>query len=208
MPMEGYEETTEMPDANNSSLNMTYDIDTYLSLFLGPKHLPLDVVIPITVVYVVIFVSGVVGNVAVCVVIIRNPSMHTATNCYLFSLAISDLTVLLLGKWSFVCQRAASLSITLLPINRFAQRFERLLAAISVGFGRIRLQVEGPDRWNVSARSTDVSNAGRSRLTDTWRHHKLHLLNKYMPVRLPGYYKSVEVAPSFWKGKAKRGVKL
>ena len=54
-------------------------------------------VIPITIVYILIFVSGVVGNVAVCAVIIRNPSMHTATNCYLFSLAVSDLTVLLFG---------------------------------------------------------------------------------------------------------------
>lgn len=88
-------------DANASySSNATYtewNVDNYLTTHWGPKHLPMDVVIPITIVYILIFVSGVVGNIAVCVVIVRNPSMHTATNCYLFSLAVSDLTVLLFG---------------------------------------------------------------------------------------------------------------
>lgn len=73
-------------------------VEEYLVRMLGPKHLPLAVVLPITIIYVTIFVSGVVGNVAVCVVIARNKSMRTATNYYLFSLAVSDLTLLLLGK--------------------------------------------------------------------------------------------------------------
>jgi neuromedin U receptor 1 len=83
--------------SNNASYN-EWNVDTYLATYLGPKHLPMDVVVPITIVYILIFVSGVVGNIAVCVVIVRNPSMHTATNCYLFSLAVSDLTVLLFGN--------------------------------------------------------------------------------------------------------------
>jgi hypothetical protein len=73
-------------------------VEDYLVRMLGPKHLPLAVVLPITIIYVSIFASGVVGNVAVCVVIARNKSMRTATNYYLFSLAVSDLTLLLLGK--------------------------------------------------------------------------------------------------------------
>lgn len=90
-------------ESNGSSMlgNMNYsdwNVDSYLATHWGPKHLPMDVVVPITIVYVLIFVSGVVGNVSVCAVIIRNPTMHTATNCYLFSLAVSDLTVLLFGK--------------------------------------------------------------------------------------------------------------
>lgn len=93
----------QMDDGNGSLLgNASYNewnVDAYLATHLGPKHLPMDVVVPITVVYILIFVSGVVGNVAVCAVIIRNPSMHTATNCYLFSLAVSDLTVLLFGNF-------------------------------------------------------------------------------------------------------------
>jgi hypothetical protein len=74
-------------------------IEEYLVRTLGPKHLPLAVVLPITIIYVIIFVSGVAGNVAVCVVIARNKSMRTATNYYLFSLAVSDLTLLLLGEF-------------------------------------------------------------------------------------------------------------
>ena len=51
-----------------------------------------------TAIYVTLFITGVVGNVATGVVIIRNRSMHTATNYYLFSLALSDLVILLLGE--------------------------------------------------------------------------------------------------------------
>ncbi|RVE52615.1 hypothetical protein evm_002734 [Chilo suppressalis] len=40
-----------------------------------------------------IFVVGVTGNLLTCVVIYFNKTMHTATNCYLFTLAVSDLLV-------------------------------------------------------------------------------------------------------------------
>ena len=72
--------------------------DEYLSKVLGPKYLTLKLVIPLTITYVVIFITGIFGNVATCTVIVRNSSMQTATNYYLFSLAISDLTLLLLGE--------------------------------------------------------------------------------------------------------------
>lgn len=52
----------------------------------------------VTIVYVIIFLTGVIGNVIVCVVIVRHSTMHTATNYYLFSLAVSDLLFLLMGK--------------------------------------------------------------------------------------------------------------
>ena len=65
---------------------------------LGPQRIGLGPLIPITFFYVVIFITGVIGNVAVCLVIVKNKSMHTATNYYLFSLAISDLMILALGK--------------------------------------------------------------------------------------------------------------
>lgn len=85
-------------DNDTGVSSVTESIEQYLVRTLGPKHLPLVVVLPITVIYVVIFVSGIIGNVAVCVVIARNKSMRTATNYYLFSLAVSDLTLLLLGE--------------------------------------------------------------------------------------------------------------
>lgn len=68
-----------------------------LTLIYGPRRDPLYVVIPITVIYLVIFVTGVIGNISTCIVISRNRSMHTATNYYLFSLAISDFLLLLSG---------------------------------------------------------------------------------------------------------------
>ena len=66
------------------------------------SQVPLFVLAPMTAIYVTLFLTGVVGNVAVCVVIIRNRSMHTATNYYLFSLAVSDLVILLLGEFPIV----------------------------------------------------------------------------------------------------------
>lgn len=56
------------------------------------------ILIMLTVIYVIIFVTGVLGNVVTCIVIARNRGMHTAVNYYLFSLAVSDLLLLLSGK--------------------------------------------------------------------------------------------------------------
>ncbi|KAK5649667.1 hypothetical protein RI129_000696 [Pyrocoelia pectoralis] len=58
---------------------------------------PITLVIPITVIYVIIFFTGIIGNVSTCIVISRSKSLHTATNYYLFSLAISDLLLLVSG---------------------------------------------------------------------------------------------------------------
>ena len=76
----------------------TISLEEYLLIQRGPKHLPLLTAIPLTVINLIIFVTGVVGNIIVCLVIARNSNMHSATNYYLFSLAISDLTLLLFGK--------------------------------------------------------------------------------------------------------------
>ncbi|KAK9751548.1 7 transmembrane receptor (rhodopsin family) [Popillia japonica] len=71
--------------------------DITLESIMGPRRNSLYVVIPITIIYVVILLTGLIGNVSTCVVIARNKSMHTATNYYLFNLAISDLLLLLSG---------------------------------------------------------------------------------------------------------------
>ncbi|XP_059609125.1 neuropeptides capa receptor isoform X2 [Phlebotomus argentipes] len=54
-------------------------------------------ILKVTILFIAIFVTGVIGNVIVCVVIVRHSSMHTATNYYIFSLAVSDLIFLLVG---------------------------------------------------------------------------------------------------------------
>lgn len=41
---------------------------------------------------------GVIGNACTCLVIIADKSMHNPTNFYLFSLAVSDIIILLLGQ--------------------------------------------------------------------------------------------------------------
>lgn len=58
---------------------------------------PLYIVVPIIIIYGLIFVTGVLGNIGTCIVIARNRSMHTATNYYLFSLAVSDFFLLVSG---------------------------------------------------------------------------------------------------------------
>ncbi|XP_016920057.1 neuropeptides capa receptor-like isoform X1 [Apis cerana] len=69
----------------------------YLEKVRGPKYLSLTLIVPITLTYVVIFVTGFVGNIITCIVIWRNPTMQTPTNYYLFNLAVSDLLFLILG---------------------------------------------------------------------------------------------------------------
>lgn len=86
-------ESSSMPTTFFSSTDSYVDI----VLLYGPKRDPLYVVIPITFVYMLIFVTGVVGNISTCIVISRNRTMHTATNYYLFSLAISDFLLLVSG---------------------------------------------------------------------------------------------------------------
>lgn len=70
---------------NGSDLNLNNDIDLY----------PFEVVLPFTIIYVIIFITGLIGNIGTCIVITKNKSMQTATNYYLFSLAISDLLLLI-----------------------------------------------------------------------------------------------------------------
>uniref|UniRef100_A0A8C5S299 Neuromedin U receptor 2 n=1 Tax=Laticauda laticaudata TaxID=8630 RepID=A0A8C5S299_LATLA len=67
----------------------------YLLFLYGPKHNHLS--LPVTWIYALIFIVCVSGNLLVCLVILKHRSMKTSTNCCLFSLAISDLLVLLFG---------------------------------------------------------------------------------------------------------------
>ncbi|XP_044762326.1 pyrokinin-1 receptor-like isoform X2 [Coccinella septempunctata] len=83
--------------SNNSLTYVNYSNHPIPSTNWGPKRDPLEIVIPITVIYVLTFFSGLIGNISTCIVIAKNKSMHTATNYYLFSLAISDLLLLISG---------------------------------------------------------------------------------------------------------------
>jgi hypothetical protein len=68
-----------------------------LELILGPRRPEFVKLVTITIIYCVIFITGLVGNVCTCIVIARNQYMHTATTYYLFNLACADILVLVLG---------------------------------------------------------------------------------------------------------------
>ncbi|XP_060049754.1 neuromedin-U receptor 1 isoform X1 [Erinaceus europaeus] len=85
---------SEAPEGfHPGDLNLT---DEELRLkYLGPQRS--DLFAPICAVYLLVGAVGTVGNGLTCAVILRHPAMRTPTNLYLFSLAVSDLLVLLLG---------------------------------------------------------------------------------------------------------------
>lgn len=126
----------------NETTNFTQPVDS--TRIFGPQRDSLYIVLPITVIYSVIFITGIFGNIFTCLVIVRNKSMHTATNYYLFSLAISDLLLLVSGmpqeiysiwsKWPYVfgnafcvirglaaetSTNASVLTITLFTVERY-----------------------------------------------------------------------------------------
>lgn len=51
--------------------------------------------------YPILGIIGTITNVLICIVVIRNKSMRTAANFYLFNLAVSDLTTLFFLNGSF-----------------------------------------------------------------------------------------------------------
>ncbi len=95
--------TTTSPASlsNLSEATTTPDIAKYIASRLGAQHLPLTTIVPISVVYAIIFVLGVLGNVSTICVILKNKYMHTPTNVYLANLAISDLLTHLVGMLVF-----------------------------------------------------------------------------------------------------------
>ncbi|KAM6178415.1 neuromedin-U receptor 1 [Rhynchocyon petersi] len=74
-------------------LNLTDEL--LRSKYWGPQQTKFFV--PICATYLLIFMVGTVGNGLTCVVILCHKTMRTPTNCYLLSLAVSDLLVLLVG---------------------------------------------------------------------------------------------------------------
>ena len=73
-------------------------VDLFIRFHLGSPHLPLNTLVPISVLYAIMFLVGVLGNVSTVVVIVKNKYMQTSTNLYLANLAFSDLLTQLLGE--------------------------------------------------------------------------------------------------------------
>jgi hypothetical protein len=87
---------------DNSSFNETFptiveQVDEIYIVADDDNRDSLYLIIPITFIYAIIFITGCVGNISTCIVIARNKSMYSATNYYLFSLAVSDFMLLISG---------------------------------------------------------------------------------------------------------------
>ena len=57
------------------------------------------VLVLVTIFYLLLFLGGVLGNLLVCVVIIKSKELHSAMNYYLLSLAVADLTLITPGMF-------------------------------------------------------------------------------------------------------------
>lgn len=62
---------------------------------LLPKYYPVSFKVVGSFFVGLIFLTGVLGNVMVVLVVVKMRSMHTPTNCYLMSLAVADLLLLI-----------------------------------------------------------------------------------------------------------------
>ncbi len=91
-------ETSTVQVAGNMSSVTNFSLHGFILDNLGPQHMKYSVSVLLSVIYCLVFISGTIGNVCTCIVIARNHYMQTTTNYYLFSLAISDLLLLLFGE--------------------------------------------------------------------------------------------------------------
>ncbi|PAV75777.1 hypothetical protein WR25_11722 [Diploscapter pachys] len=65
--------------------------------FISKRALEEPALIQITILYVLIFIIGIVGNLITCIVIRRHPLLQTHSSSYLLNLAMSDLVTLCVG---------------------------------------------------------------------------------------------------------------
>lgn len=80
---------TETGGAENDTLDATAG--------LSPPSLPQYFYILVILIYILIFLAGILGNSLVIFVVMRFPGLHTVTNTYILNLAIADMCFLL-GK--------------------------------------------------------------------------------------------------------------
>ncbi|KAK6492014.1 delta-type opioid receptor-like [Huso huso] len=128
---------------NNTWLSGYFDVDNFTHDDNQWANHTMSPIIPIiTAVYSVVFVVGLLGNCLVMYVIIRYTKMKTATNIYIFNLAVADALVTttmpfqstdyLLGTWPFgevVCKIFISIdyynmftsifTLTMMSVDRY-----------------------------------------------------------------------------------------
>lgn len=145
----------QSPNSTGNSTEIT-EIWEYLINIRGLRRTESELLIPISIIYIIIFTLGFFGNVILLWVILVNRSFHTPINYYLVNLSVSDLLILVLGlphdlymMWNRypypfeegICQLRAFLAeasmissvltITVLTIERYIAIVHPLSGAIS-----------------------------------------------------------------------------
>ena len=81
------------------SSNISNELEDFLLAVMGPQQMDDKfLLILITIFYLLLFITGLMGNLSVCIVIFRSKNLHTAMNYYLVSLAIADITIIIMGE--------------------------------------------------------------------------------------------------------------
>uniref|UniRef100_A0A8C3C5R1 Nociceptin receptor n=1 Tax=Cairina moschata TaxID=8855 RepID=A0A8C3C5R1_CAIMO len=127
---------------DSSMLNLSFLPTNWFNNSTGDSFLPLSIKITIVVVYSIVCIVGLVGNCSVMYVIVRFTKMKTATNIYIFNLALADTLCLMtlpfqgtdtfLGFWPFgnvLCKIAISIdyynmftstfTLTMMSVDRY-----------------------------------------------------------------------------------------
>lgn len=98
IPSETGNDTTDgdnCEDLANQTGNGNQSSDGDQIIVREPRYMPIEYTVFGTVTMGITFIVGVFGNVMVVLVVLQTRSMHTPTNCYLVSLSVADLMVLL-----------------------------------------------------------------------------------------------------------------
>lgn len=97
---------TSVMGANCSTLVFhDENLTEYVDNTMGPKCIGQTMIICTFIVYCTLFLVGTFGNILIVLVVVKNRAMHTATNYYLLSLAVSDLLSLVLGMFFVIISK-------------------------------------------------------------------------------------------------------
>lgn len=96
--LKSFTESLSTLNSTGFSEHQEMDLSGFLQQHLGVRRRNRAESVVLTIVYAVIFLTGLTGNVCTAVVVVRKESMRTSTNFYLCSLATSDIATLIIGK--------------------------------------------------------------------------------------------------------------
>jgi hypothetical protein len=86
----------------------SFDLELFVIGYLGKQRGEISRIALLTVVYMILYITGVLGNSLTFLVIYKNAYMRTVTNCYLMNLALCDLLTISVGKYSIYTDKLDS----------------------------------------------------------------------------------------------------